>query len=41
MFESILKDEITDHLTTNNLFANEQHDFRTGRSCTIQLISVD
>ena len=30
----------TRHLTTNNLFADEQHGFRTGRSCTTQLISA-
>ena len=40
MFESILKDGITEYLKTNNLFAEEQHGFRTGRSCTTQLISA-
>ena len=40
LYESILKDGITEYLKTNNLFVKEQHGFRNGRSCTIQLISA-
>lgn len=29
-----------DHMEKNNIFTNHQHGFRTGRSCTTQLIEV-
>ena len=39
ILESIIKDEIYQHLTTNNnLLAQNQHGFTSGKSCTTQLL---
>ena len=39
IFESILADRITEHLTVNNLLRNTQHGFVKGRSCTTNLVA--
>ena len=36
--ERIIRNKIVDHMESNNLFANQQHRFRAGRSCTTQLL---
>ena len=36
--ERILRDEIVQHMTTNNLFTESQHGFIAGKSCTTQLL---
>ena len=38
IFESILKDNIMQHLTVNNLIKESQHGFMPGKSCTTNLI---
>ena len=38
VFESILKDGITEFFATNHLLADEQYGFRAGRSCATQLL---
>ena len=40
MLESIIKDNLMKHFTRNNLFATNQHGFRTGHSCVTQLLNV-
>ena len=37
--ESLVRDEIVEHMMRNNLFCDEQHGFVPGRSCMTQLIS--
>ena len=36
--ESIIKDEIYDHLNSNHFLSVNQHRFMPGRSCTTQLL---
>ena len=36
--ESIIRDQIYQHLTTNDLLVHNQHGFTSGRSCTTQLL---
>ena len=38
LFESILKDNIMQHLLDNNLIKDSQHGFMPGRSCTTNLV---
>ena len=38
ILESIIVDEIVNHLQTNNLILDSQHGFRKGRSCLTNLI---
>ena len=40
ILESIIKDNITHHMLTNNLFSPSQHGFVAGRSCTTQLLTA-
>ena len=40
MLESIIRDKIMSYFTSNNLFCNEQHGFRSQRSCETQLLSI-
>ena len=40
IMESFLRDEIINHMSTHNLFADEQHGFVPGRSCVTQLLVV-
>ena len=37
ILESIIRDQIYQHLTTNDLLVHNQHGFISGRSCTTQL----
>ena len=39
VFEKILRRKLQDHLETNQLYNESQHDFRTGRSCLSQLLA--
>ena len=38
VLESIIRDHLLEHMTVNGLFADEQHGFVPGRSCTTQLL---
>ena len=38
IMERIIRDEIVQHMTTNNLFTECQHGFIAGKSCTTQLL---
>ena len=38
--EHIIFHSIMDHINTNNILINNQHDFRSGFSCQTQLISL-
>ena len=38
LMERIIRNEIVSHMESNNLFAEEQHGFIAGRSCTTQLL---
>ena len=38
ILEKLIRDEIVDHMTKNNLFSSEQHGFISGKSCTTQLL---
>ena len=38
IMESIMRDTIVEHMTKNNLFADEQHGFVPGRDCVSQLL---
>ena len=40
VMESIIRDEITKHLTRNNLLNDAQHGFREGRSCLTNLLET-
>jgi len=40
MFESIVKDKIMSYFNSNELFCDDQHDFRSKRSCETQLLTV-
>lgn len=40
VLESIIRDVIVDHMTTNKLFSECQHGFRKHRSCCTQLLEV-
>ena len=40
VMESILKDNIMNHLTSNNLISHMQHGFMPGRSCTSNLPNI-
>ena len=33
---NLVKDELVNHMTANNLFSDTQHGFISGRSCTTQ-----
>ena len=37
IMEKLIRDKLVDHMTSNNLFINTQHDFISGRSCIRQL----
>ena len=39
MLESIIKDDIVNHLERKNLINSSQHGFMRGRSCTSNLLS--
>ena len=42
LFESIIKDEIYEHLNSNHLLCTGQHGFVSGQSCITQmLIAMD
>ena len=36
--ETLIRDKLVDHMTSNNLFSNTQHGFISGRSCITQLL---
>ena len=38
VLESIIKDELTSHLEANNILIPQQHGFRSGKSCTTNLL---
>ena len=38
LLERLIRDEIVEHMTANNLFAKSQHGFRAGKSCITQLL---
>ena len=38
IMESIIRDQIVEHMMSNDLFSDEQHGFVPGRSCMTQLI---
>ena len=38
LMESIIRDAIVEHMTKNDLFADEQHGFVPGRDCVSQLL---
>lgn len=40
LLQRIIRDVIVDHLDTNNLVSTEQHGFRSGKSCTTQLLEA-
>ena len=40
VIESLIRDNIVNHMMTNDLFADEQHGFVPGRSCVTQLLVV-
>ena len=40
VFESIVRDAIVNHMTSNNLFIEHQHGFRSNRSSVTQLLEV-
>jgi hypothetical protein len=40
VMESCIRDEIVNHFTVNNLYADCQHGFRNKRSCVTQLLQV-
>ena len=40
IMESIIRDHVIDHMTTNKLFSNKQFGFISGRSTTLQLLHV-
>ena len=40
LLESIIRDNITNHIFSNQLFADHQHGFVSGKLCTIQLLII-
>ena len=38
--ESIIRDRIQEHMTTNNLFSPNQHGFSSRKSCITQLLTA-
>ena len=40
ILERLIRNEIMDHMESNNLFTKHQHGFRKGHSCVTQLIEV-
>ena len=40
VMEQMVRDEITKHMTSNNLYSKHQHGFRKGKSCATQLLEV-
>jgi hypothetical protein len=38
--EKFVKDSLMNHMESNQLFTNDQHGFRKGRSCIAQLIEA-
>ena len=39
VLESIIRESIIEHMTSNNLISNTQHGFLPKRSCVIQLLT--
>ena len=37
---SLVRDQLVDHMATNQLFTDNQHGFLNGRSCTTKLLAV-
>ena len=40
LLESILRDQIMNHLVNNNLISESQYGFLPGKSCTLQLLEL-
>ena len=40
VMETIIRNNLMKHMEENNLFSNEQHGFRKGKSCVTQLLEV-
>ena len=40
LLETLVRNAIQDHLVCNKLMCDEQHGFRSGRSCCTQLLEV-
>ena len=40
LLETLVRNDIQDHLVCNKLMCDEQHGFRSGRSCCTQLLEV-
>lgn len=40
LMEKIIRDQLMIYMESNNLFSEHQHGFRSGRSCTTQLLEV-
>ena len=40
VLESIIRDQVMEFLNDNNLLSEDQHGFRSGRSCVIQLLEI-
>ena len=40
VMESIVRDNLVDHLKENDLISDEQHGFREGRSCLSNLLAT-
>ena len=38
--ESIIRDQIQEHMSTNNMFTPSQHGFSSRKSCIIQLLTA-
>jgi len=38
--ESIIRDKVTKHIITNNLFTTYQYGFTAGKSCATQLLAA-
>ena len=40
LMEKMIRDEVVEHMNSNNLFTPDQYGFRSGRSCALQLLEV-
>ena len=40
VMESLVRDQVVDHMATNQLYTDNQHGFLNGRSCTTNLLAV-
>ena len=40
VMETLIRDHIVDHMKTNNLFSDKQYGFISGRSTSLQLLTV-